>query len=138
MKIEHFALQVSDPPAMARWYVVHLGLSVRRGSTEPPFAFFLADDGGRMLVEIYRNDSFEVPDHAFSPAAHFHLAFVSADLEADRQRLIDAGAAGEGDVNTMDNGDKVCFLRDPWGLALQLVQRAEVLLSGEGNEALTA
>ena len=29
MKIEHVALQVSDPVALSRWYVQHLGLTVR-------------------------------------------------------------------------------------------------------------
>src|SRR6266446_4025618 len=34
MKIEHFALQVPDPVAMAQWYVNHLGFSVARSGGE--------------------------------------------------------------------------------------------------------
>lgn len=129
MKIEHFALQVADPIAMARWYVVHLGMTIQRGCNQAPFAHFLADDSGQMLIEIYYNDHFEVPDQSVVPAAHFHLAFVSDNIEQDRSRLIEAGAREEGPINTQPNGDLVCFLRDPWGLALQLVQRMEKLLA---------
>ncbi|MEW4455473.1 VOC family protein [Bremerella sp. JC817] len=129
MKIEHFALQVADPVAMARWYVVHLGMTIQRGSKQPPFAHFLADDGGQMLIEIYHNEQFDVPDQSAVPPAHFHLAFVSDDIESDRTRLIEAGAKAEGPINTQPNGDLVCFLRDPWGLTLQLVTRVEKLLT---------
>lgn len=128
MKIEHFALQVGDPVAMARWYVVHLGMTIQRGSNQPPFAHFLADDSGQMLIEIYLNPNYDVPDRAEIAAAHFHLAFVSSAIERDRARLMEAGARAEGQVETQPNGDLTCFLRDPWGLALQLVQRAEPLL----------
>lgn len=128
MKIEHFALQVADPIAVARWYVVHLGMTIQRGSKEPPFAHFLADDGGQMLIEIYYNDNFDVPNQANVPPAHFHLALVSDNIEQDRAWLIEAGAKEEGPINTQPNGDLVCFLRDPWGLCLQLVQRVEKLL----------
>lgn len=129
MKIEHFALQVADPIAVARWYVVHLGMTIQKGSNQPPFAHFLADDGGQMLIELYFNDQFDVPDQAKVPPAHFHLAFVSEDIEKDRTRLIEVGAQAEGSINTQPNGDLVCFLRDPWGLTLQLVSRAEKLLA---------
>src|SRR5688572_26785379 len=55
MKIEHMAFNVADALAMSRWYVEHLGFSVKRGSTEPPFAHFLADDSGTMMLELYSN-----------------------------------------------------------------------------------
>ena len=45
MKIEHTAYQVEDPAAVARWYVQHLGLTVKRSQDERPFGRFLADDG---------------------------------------------------------------------------------------------
>jgi len=129
MKIEHFALQVADPIAVARWYVVHLGMTIAKGSKDPPYAHFLADDGGQMLIELYFNDQFDVPNQSKVPPAHFHLAFVTEDIEKDRTRLIDAGAQEEGPINTQPNGDLVCFLRDPWGLTLQLVSREEKLLA---------
>ncbi len=36
MKIEHFALNVSDPRAMSAWYETHLGLHVVKKSNEVP------------------------------------------------------------------------------------------------------
>ena len=55
MKIEHVALNVPDPLAMARWYVEHLGLTVKRRAMEAPYAHFLADDSGTVMVELYGN-----------------------------------------------------------------------------------
>jgi catechol 2,3-dioxygenase-like lactoylglutathione lyase family enzyme len=45
MKIEHTAYQVADPPALARWYVEHLGLTIKRSQDASPFGYFLADEG---------------------------------------------------------------------------------------------
>ena len=45
MKIEHTAYQVADPPAAARWYVEHLGLTIKRSQDASPFGHFLADEG---------------------------------------------------------------------------------------------
>jgi catechol 2,3-dioxygenase-like lactoylglutathione lyase family enzyme len=36
MKIEHFAINVKDPQAMAQWYVANLGMTIVRASDEPP------------------------------------------------------------------------------------------------------
>ncbi|MDB5264352.1 MAG: ribosomal protein, partial [Adhaeribacter sp.] len=53
MKLEHFALNVENPIAMAAWYVNNLGLRVVRQTTAAPFTTFLADDSGRIMIEIY-------------------------------------------------------------------------------------
>ena len=44
MRIEHIAINVPDVLNMARWYVEHLGLTVKRRGMESPFAHFLADE----------------------------------------------------------------------------------------------
>ena len=55
MKIEHVALNVSDPIDMARWYVEHLGMVIKRRVTESPWAHFLADESGTVMLELYGN-----------------------------------------------------------------------------------
>ena len=50
MKIEHVALNVADPVAMARWYTEHLKLTVVKGMDTIPYTHFLADDGGTVML----------------------------------------------------------------------------------------
>lgn len=128
MRIEHVAFNVSDPLAMARWYVEHLGFEVRRRVMEPPWAHFLVDSSGATMIEIYGNREAPALDFPnLSPAA-VHLALVSDDIEADVRRLIAAGATSESGVQPLPGGDKMAFVRDPWGITLQLIRRAEPML----------
>ncbi len=55
LNLEHFACNVSDPTAMADWYVRHLGMRVVRRVPTPPYIHFLADAAGRTVIEIYSN-----------------------------------------------------------------------------------
>lgn len=123
MRFEHIALNVADPPAMAAWYVEHLGLCVHISQTEPPFAHFLVDDSGSMMLELYHNPAFPCPDPSMRHPAELHFALVSADAQADSNRLCNAGAQVVEWVRPPD-GSQICMLRDPWGMAWQLCQRA--------------
>ena len=128
MKIEHTAYQVEDPVAVARWYVDHLGLTVKRAQQERPFGQFLADDGDAVMLEFYNNPKIPVPDYrAIDPLA-LHIAFLADDVDATRTRLVAAGATAEGDVQVTPSGDTMAMLRDPWGLAIQFVRRAERMI----------
>ena len=124
MKIEHMALNVPDPLAMGRWYVEHLGFNVKRRTVDAPYAHFLADDSGSVMIEIYGNDAAPVPNYAAMDPRTLHLALVSNDVERDVKRLENAGAKLEGEIAHTPNGDTLAMLRDPWGICLQLCQRA--------------
>jgi len=128
MKIEHFALQVSDPIAMADWYVKHLGCTLARSSGEPAHMRFLKDSSGSVMVELYRNPKVPVPDYAAMDPLLLHIAFLSENPAADRDRLIVAGAQVVDDLVTTPLGDQLIMLRDPWHVALQLVWRATPML----------
>lgn len=128
MKIEHVAFNVEDPLAMGRWYVEHLGLKVKRRTVDSPYAHFLADDGGTVMIEIYGNKSAPLPDYRSMNPSELHLAFVSKDVESDVRRLIAAGATQVGEIDTAANGDHLAMLRDPWGFAIQLVKRAAAMI----------
>jgi glyoxylase I family protein len=123
MKIEHAAFQVADPPAMARWYAAQLGLTVKRQQDAPPWGCFLADDGDAVMLEFYNNPKVSVPDYRAIDPLVLHVAFKAGDVAAVRERLLAAGASAEGDVVVTESGDTMAMLRDPWGLALQLVNR---------------
>ena len=128
MKIEHLALNVADPVGMADWYVEHLGLRIARRTGPPVNCRFLADDSGQSLIEIYHNAAAPVPNSAATPPAVLHLAMVSSDVKADFDRLVAAGATVVDEPSVSEAGDDLAMLRDPWGLALQLVARAESML----------
>ncbi|MBX3437058.1 MAG: VOC family protein [Planctomycetaceae bacterium] len=128
MRIEHMALNVADPLEMARWYVAHLGFQVRRRVMEPPWAHFIADETGQVILEIYGRTDLAVPDYANTHSGTLHLALLSQDVAVDAERLVRAGCTREGDVQALPGGSEMIFLRDPWGLCLQLIRRAEPLL----------
>ena len=92
MKLEHVALNVADPVAMAAWYEKYLQLKIVFKITAAPYTHFLADDEGRMMLEIYNNPPDKVPPYADMHPLLLHVAFVSTDPAADKSRLIAAGA----------------------------------------------
>lgn len=129
MKLEHVALQVPDPLAAARWYVDHLGLTIKMRGIDPPYGHFLADDGGTVMLEIYAFPDVPTPDYLSQEPRQLHLAFVSRDVAADVKRLVAAGAERVSGPETTPKGDEIAMLRDPWGVCVQLVKRAKPMLA---------
>jgi glyoxylase I family protein len=119
MRQEHIAFNVAEPVALADWYIKHLGLKKVGGSGE---AFFLADDCGHGVLEIYKNSDAPVPDYFEIHPMALHIAFVSEDVDADEARLIAAGATKFGDT-IREDGNTIAMLRGPWGIAIQLAKR---------------
>lgn len=122
MRIEHFAFNVKDPIATAAWYCEHLGFSIKHKFTKAPHTHFLADSTDKVMIEIYNNPSDQVPDYESMNPLIVHLAFVSADPEADTAKLIAAGAREVDDVK-LDDGSHLKMLKDPWGFSIQLCKR---------------
>ncbi|MFD3000692.1 VOC family protein [Pontibacter toksunensis] len=134
MKLEHFALNVEEPLAMADWYVEHLELKVVKQLQDPPYMTFLADNSDRIMIEIYRNPADEVPLYREMNPLLVHLAFVSEDPAHDRARLEKAGASVVSDQQYED-GSHLVMLRDPWGLSLQLCKRSTPMLAETERKA---
>ena len=127
MHIEHIALNVTDPVAVADWWGRHLGMRVVRATEGPTFTRFLADAAGRTVLELYHQKA-PVPDYATQDPFVLHVAFVVTDLDRERARLLAAGATSAGEVTSTPAGDRLAFVRDPWGMVVQLVTRAEPML----------
>jgi catechol 2,3-dioxygenase-like lactoylglutathione lyase family enzyme len=125
---EHVALNVPDPPRMAKWYVKNLGLKVVRKGTPPRHATFVADAGNNMMMELYHNSSYPLLDLPSIHHLSFHFAFTVDDVLAIRSALIAAGAKLAEDVRVSSGGDQILMLRDPWGVPLQFIKRAEPML----------
>ena len=127
MKFEHFALNVPDARAMSRWYVEQLGFQVLRRREDAPYTHFLADDTGRVVAELYTNLTAVIPDYAAQHPLLFHFAVYTTDARAAQQRLVNAGATLFLEENAPD-GTRLTMMRDPWGVPLQLCQRATPFL----------
>lgn len=127
MKIEHFALNVESPIEMSEWYVNHLHFEIVKHEENPPYTTFMADESGRVMLEVYNNPSDEVPDYRNMNPLIVHLAFTSEYPERDKERLVQAGAA-EISNEILEDGSHLIMLRDPWGLAFQLCKRGLKML----------
>ena len=95
---------------------------------EAPFTTFLADDSGRIMIEIYLNPADEVPPYREMNPLLVHLAFVSENPEEDKNRLIKGGASLVTNQH-LNDGSHLVMLRDPWGLAVQLCKRSTPMLA---------
>ena len=125
MRLEHIALQVAEPAEMARWYCEHLEMTVASQAGEA--CFFLVDSTGAGMLEIYHNPAEGVPDYAAKTPVELHVAFWTDDVPGDCARLASAGAAIVRPPDDPSADFQQAMLRDPWGLVLQLIKRAERL-----------
>jgi predicted enzyme related to lactoylglutathione lyase len=107
---------------MGRWYVAQLGYTVARRRDDPPYTHFLADETGRVVVELYTNPKAPVPDYVAQHPLVFHFAVVTADARAECRRLEQAGASLFLEEPQPD-GSMLIMMRDPWGVPIQLCQR---------------
>lgn len=127
MKMEHVAINVPAPAEMAAWYTQHLGMRIVLASKDAPYMHFIADDAGSMM-ELYNNPAAPMPDYANMSPFNFHMAFSTSNIEAERSRLVAAGATTVTEITMTPRGDKLLFLRDPWNIPFQFVQRSSPLL----------
>lgn len=105
----------------------HLGMKAVKENNTPPYMTFLADDSGKLMIEIYKNPADQVPSYRDLDPLLVHLAFVSEDPDNDKNRLLNAGATLESDQH-LDDGSHLVMLRDPWGLAIQLCKRGRPMV----------
>jgi glyoxylase I family protein len=121
---EHTALNVPDVDGTGRWYCDALGMQVLRSGES---VRFLADSTGRLIFEFYTNTAELIPDYAQMHPATLHLAFYVSDVPAAIAKLAAAGATIVSDYELAESGDEMAMLRDPWGIPLQLMKRAEAM-----------
>ena len=121
MRVEHIGLNVPEPAAMAAWYQKHLKMRVVKQLHEA--CFFIADETGHGILEIYYNPAAPVPDYKTMDPLVLHFAFCSEDIEADFQRLVAAGATPVSQPAEASPGSVLAMLRDPWGVVVQLASR---------------
>ena len=128
IRIEHVAINVKDPVAMAKWYTENLDMKVTRKGPPPVNAHFISDANSNVMLEIYNNPPDAVPDYPSMNPLSLHIAFMVDDIKAIRDKLTAAGATIVSDITITDGGDELAMLRDPWGVPIQFVKRAEPML----------
>ena len=127
MKLEHVALNVSDPVAMGQWYRDHMGMEIATRVDGPPHTHFLRDSSGTMMLEVYNKPADQVPAYSQMDPLILHVAFVCDDPQGKSSELVAAGAVFVSEARLAD-GSLLLTLRDPWGLAIQLCRRGKPLL----------
>ena len=127
MIFEHFALNVSNPVEMGNWYVNNLEMKIVRSIEKAPFARFLADKTGRVVLELYSNSSAKIPEYKKAHPLEFHFAFMVDDAASLKNKLQEAGATLEEELK-LDDGSHLVMLRDPFGVPLQLCKRGTPMM----------
>ena len=128
IRLEHVAINVEDPAAMAKWYCENLGMKIIRKGPSPVNMRFISDAGGNMMLELYNNPPDAVPDYPSMDPLSLHIAFMVDDVKSITKKLIAAGATVAVDMNVTPAGDELIILRDPWGVPIQFLKRAEPML----------
>jgi len=73
IRLEHVAINVEDPVAMAEWYCENLDMKIIRKGEPPVNMHFISDSGGNMMLEIYNNP----PERYRIIAQWTHCRFIS-------------------------------------------------------------
>ena len=128
IRLEHVAINVPDPVAMAKWYCENLDMTIAREGPPPINMRFIADADGNMMLELYNNPEGKVPDYKTMHPLSLHIAFHVEDLAAVRRQLIAAGATTFNDIAETSAGDVLTILRDPWSVPIQFLTRAKPML----------
>lgn len=128
LRLEHVAINVKDPEVMAKWYCENLGMKILKKGPPPVNGHFLSDAGGNMMLEVYHNPPDAVPDYEAMDPLLLHIAFMVDDVKGICRNLVAAGATIVSDVTKTEIGDEIAMLRDPWGVPIQFVKRADPML----------
>jgi glyoxylase I family protein len=128
IRLEHVAINVENPIAMAKWYCNNLDMKIVRKGPPPVNMHFISDAQGNMMLEIYHNPPDAVPDYPSMDPLMLHIAFMVDDVEGTCRKLVTAGATVATEITVTESGDKLAMLRDPWGVPIQILKRAEPML----------
>jgi hypothetical protein len=124
MKVEHIGLIVKYPIDMGKWYVENLGFKMLRciGDNQHG-ASFIQDPEGNTVIEFGSlPESKPLDFHAFDPV-QIHLAIECENPIQEAERLAKVGGNYLGECSGNEYPGEKVFVRDPWGLSIQLLNR---------------
>ncbi|MDW3710594.1 MULTISPECIES: VOC family protein [unclassified Pseudomonas] len=114
-RILSILLHVGDWRAAADWYQRAFPEAKR---VSPPTDDYGHLEMGGVVLEIVNAD-----DKVASGAAGTVVYWAVADLDAEVLRLVQLGASLYRGPLALEDGDRICQVRDPWGNCIGLRQR---------------
>jgi catechol 2,3-dioxygenase-like lactoylglutathione lyase family enzyme len=120
---DHVHLKTPDPEGMARWFETMLGAEVIRTMQQGKPRIDLKLGGANIFIA-------ESPDHNPPPSIpyqgleHFGLTVDSVDAVA--QELKAKGCEFTKEPTTVRPGVRICFIRGPQGISIELLERKPV------------
>jgi uncharacterized glyoxalase superfamily protein PhnB len=125
---EHLAFNLADSRAKAKWYTENFVMLNKREGKAPSYGMFISDAGENMMLELYQQKDY--PVIGFDSLSHMtiHLAFMTDNIEAVKEKLLKIGAKVVEDITKTASGDFVLMMRDPFGMPIQFVKRANPMV----------
>jgi len=123
----HTMVRITDPEKSRAFYEA-LGFEfsrdmdiVRNGEVEATNYFFSMGDNDSVLELTFNHDgrTYEMGD------AYGHIAIAADDLDESLSRLKEQGIEPEREpYRVRDGGSRLCFVRDPDGYRVELIDRS--------------
>ncbi|GAC1327245.1 MAG: VOC family protein [Beijerinckiaceae bacterium] len=118
---DHVHLRSPDPEATAAWFEQILGAEIIRG----PGRIDLKLGGANIFIApVTAGDGVDAPPRPpYQGLDHFGLTV--ADIDAVASELKGKGVAFTKEPTTIRPGDRICFIRGPQGISIELLERDE-------------
>jgi lactoylglutathione lyase len=120
---DHLHLRSPDPEATARWFETMLGAEVIRSMQQGKPRIDLKLGGARIFIaEVTAGDGVNAPPATpYQGLDHFGLSVK--DLDTVAAGLKAKGVTFTKEPHVQRPGIKVCFLRGPQGISIELLER---------------
>jgi lactoylglutathione lyase len=126
VKLIHTCYRITDPERSLAFYEA-LGLERRRELPirEEAVNYFLGVQGTDE-PELELTYNFETPEGGYDVGTGYgHIALTVADLDETLAALAEKGIEPERPPYTVrEGGSRICFVRDPDGYRIELIERA--------------
>jgi lactoylglutathione lyase len=123
MELVHTCYRITDPGRSVAFYEA-LGLEKRRELPirDEAVNYFLGVPG-QDVPELELTHNFGVDSYELG-TAYGHVALTVEDLDGTLARLAEQGIEPEREPYTVrDGGSRLCFVRDPDGYRIELIER---------------
>jgi catechol 2,3-dioxygenase-like lactoylglutathione lyase family enzyme len=123
LTFDHIHLRTPDPEAMAQWFERMLGAEVIRSMQQGKPRIDLKLGGAKIFIaQVTPGDGVNAPPVTpYQGLDHFGL-FVK-DIDAVAAELKAKGAEFSEEPHVPRPGIKICFLRGPQGISVELLER---------------
>lgn len=120
---DHVHLRTPDPEATAQWFEQMLGAEVKRSTQQGKPRIDLLLGGAKIfLAEVKPGDGVNAaPVTPYQGLDHFGLAVSGVDAIAAELKA--KGVAFSKEPHSPRPGIKICFLRGPQGISIELLDR---------------